>query len=129
MYSTTTRGFTLAEILVALGIIGLLSSILIASVTESRANARDKVRETDRAQIQLAVRLYQEQTGESPDPGNVCRSCGTEAGSINAAVQSFIGTIEDPNQSADYYYSYDGSQVCVQFERDEVGTRDCIAVR
>ena len=64
MYSfLKNRGFTMVELLVVLAVIGILSSVVIVSVSNARANARDKVRVADLAQAQLAMKLYSVQNG------------------------------------------------------------------
>lgn len=52
------RGFTLIELLVVISIIGLLSSVVLASVSASRASARDAERIANLKQIQNALELY-----------------------------------------------------------------------
>ncbi len=53
-----TSGFTLIEILVVISIIGVLSSVVLASLNTSRARARDSIRIQSLKQIQLAMELY-----------------------------------------------------------------------
>jgi general secretion pathway protein G len=52
------KGFTLVELLVAIGIIGILSSIAVVSVSNVRAKARDAKRLADVKQIQTALESY-----------------------------------------------------------------------
>lgn len=52
------RGFTLIELLVVISIIGLLSTIILASVVQARARARDAKRIQDLQQLQKALELY-----------------------------------------------------------------------
>ncbi|MBI2644960.1 prepilin-type N-terminal cleavage/methylation domain-containing protein [Candidatus Uhrbacteria bacterium] len=52
------KGFTLVELLVAIGIIGILSSIAVVSVSNVRAKARDAKRIADVKQIQTALESY-----------------------------------------------------------------------
>ncbi len=52
------RGFTLIELLVVISIIGLLSSIVLASLSITRASARDSERIAAVKQIQNALELY-----------------------------------------------------------------------
>ena len=51
-------GFTLIEILVVIAIIGVLTSVVVASVNQARVSSRDKARISDLAQAQLALKLY-----------------------------------------------------------------------
>lgn len=61
------RGFTLIELLVVIAIIGILSSVVMVSLTGPRQKARDAKRISDIKQIQLALELYNEANGEYPD--------------------------------------------------------------
>src|SRR3989344_2634994 len=56
--SSGTRGFTLIELLVVVAIIGLLSSVVLASLNGARVKGRDARRLADVKQIQLALELY-----------------------------------------------------------------------
>ncbi len=60
------RGFTLIELLVVISIIGMLSSIVLASLNDARAKARDARRMSDIKQIQNALELYRADNGEYP---------------------------------------------------------------
>lgn len=51
-------GFTLIELLVVIAIIGVLASIVLASLNSARRKSRDARRITDLKQIQLALELY-----------------------------------------------------------------------
>jgi general secretion pathway protein G len=61
-----TRGFTLIELLVVVAIIGILSSVVLASLSSARAKARDSRRLSDMRQIQNALELYYNNTGHYP---------------------------------------------------------------
>lgn len=52
------NGFTLIELLVVIAIIGVLASIVLASLNNARRKSRDARRITDIKQIQLALELY-----------------------------------------------------------------------
>ena len=52
------KGFTLIELLVVIAIIGLLASIVLASLTTARAKARDAYRKSSLQQISKALDLY-----------------------------------------------------------------------
>jgi prepilin-type N-terminal cleavage/methylation domain-containing protein len=53
-----SKGFTLIELLVVIAIIGILASIILASLSTAQAKGRDARRISDIKQIQLALSLY-----------------------------------------------------------------------
>lgn len=59
-------GFTLVELLVAVGIIGVLASISMVSVGSIRAKARDSKRISDIKQVQNALEAYYSSGGYYP---------------------------------------------------------------
>ena len=61
-------GFTLIELLVVIAIIGVLASIVLASLNSARAKSRDARRLTDIKQIQLALELYFDGAGGNQYP-------------------------------------------------------------
>lgn len=59
-------GFTLIELLVVIAIIGLLGSIVLASLNSARAKSRDAKRRSDLAQLRIALELYYSNHGNYP---------------------------------------------------------------
>jgi prepilin-type N-terminal cleavage/methylation domain-containing protein len=59
-------GFTLLELLVVIAVIGLLASIILASMTQSRAKGRDAKRRQDLRQLQTALELFYSTNGGYP---------------------------------------------------------------
>lgn len=56
--SDSVSGFTLIELLVVIAIIGVLASIVLASLNSARQKSRDARRIADIKQLQLALELY-----------------------------------------------------------------------
>ncbi len=75
-----SRGFTLIELLVVIAIMGILSSVALASLSESRANARDAQRLLDMRSIETALEMYRLQHGELPNETPAPGSPSTLAG-------------------------------------------------
>lgn len=61
-----SRGFTLIELLVVVAIIGMLASVVIASLGNVRVKGRDARRIADLQQIRTALELYYSINGEYP---------------------------------------------------------------
>ena len=60
------KGFTLIELLVVISIIGLLSSVVMASLNTARIKARDALRRSEMTQLQLALETYYVDNGSYP---------------------------------------------------------------
>jgi type II secretion system protein G len=66
------RGFTLIELLVVIAIIGILASVVLASLNSARAKARDSRRISDIKQISTALQLYRDTNGSLPSTAGIC---------------------------------------------------------
>ncbi|MES2966249.1 MAG: prepilin-type N-terminal cleavage/methylation domain-containing protein [Patescibacteria group bacterium] len=82
-YSKHFKGFTLVELMVAISIIGILSSIVYANFGEARKSSRDDIRKTSLKELQLAIEFYKAQNDRYPAAG-----CGVAAGSYAEASAS-----------------------------------------
>ena len=67
MFKKKNRGFTLIELLVVIAIIGILASVVLASLNSARKKSRDARRVADIKQIQLALELYFDSHSSYPD--------------------------------------------------------------
>lgn len=120
-------GFTLIEVMVVIGIIGILSAVLFSNFSDARKISRDKARMTTLKEVQLALELYKAQNGEYPangcatadsrfvgpgpvSPGLNFTSCNDY---IPGLVPDFISELPydvfDSETGRGYYYRSDGS--------------------
>ena len=80
-----TLGFTLVELMVAISIIGILSSIVYANFGEARKSSRDDIRKTGMKELQLAIEFYKAQNDVYPAAG--CGATVAPASGSNLAAQ------------------------------------------
>ncbi len=66
-----SRGFTLLELLVVIIIIGLIATIVIASVNSARAKGRDTKRITELDSMRDALSIYYSTNGSYPQTADI----------------------------------------------------------
>lgn len=93
------KGFTLIEMLVVIGIIGLLASVVLVGLTNARKAGRDARRVADLRTIQNALELYFNRCNFYPG-GASCSSAGSSSGFTGMAAAltgSSLGIASVPN--------------------------------
>lgn len=77
MKKLNKAGFTLVELLVAIGIISLALAFLFPNFMGARERARDMQRKSDLKQVQSALELYKQDRSPPAYPtGSISTSCG-----------------------------------------------------
>lgn len=75
---TNKKGFTLIEILIVVGIIGLLASVVLSGLGSVRGRGRDTRRVADLRQVQQGLELYYTRCQRYPGgPATSGSSCGS----------------------------------------------------
>ncbi len=101
-----TSGFTLTEIIVVIGIMGVLSAIVYSSFNSARAQSRDQRKVSDMSGIQLALETYFNQNHQYPV-------------SLDDLVPKYIPSIPIPPMGDKYNYfpmSNSGSVPCISYQ-------------
>ncbi len=111
------KGFTLIELLVVISIIGLLSSIVVASVNSARVKARNTARNAEAYQLRAAFLAEYASTGAlprtAPDPASpghdtyACIASSCSGGwniypsqpTIDAYIASYLTKPADPRDT------------------------------
>jgi type II secretion system protein G len=118
---SNSRGFTLIELLVVIAIIGMLSGMVLVSMSGARGKARDARRVNDIDQIRSALELYYLQNDQYPASGgstiiNSGWSNSSDASwtAFTAALSPYMAAPKDPVNTANdwsgdanaYTYAY-----------------------
>ena len=108
--STIRKGFTLIELLVVIAIIGLLSSVIFASLNTARAKARDTKKMAELYQVFTSMQRYYLDTNSTPTnpraPSSYCViGSGTCAQEIINATYLPVAPVS-PNSDPYYYFDY-----------------------
>jgi type II secretion system protein G len=118
-------GFTLIELLVVISIIGLLSSVVMASLSSARSKSRDTRRMADLRQIQTALEMYYDANGGYPvntngawGLSNTASSCGGYWSDLVTALSPYMQALPNdplnqtscpwttPGNNDNYNYAY-----------------------
>ncbi len=120
----TKKAFTLIEVLMVIAIIGVLSSIVLVSVSGVTKKARDAIRKSDLDQISNALEIYQTShdgrypaiSGTFETSMGICNPVSNCTGDNWDQTSNLIKDLRnkehieimvDPINKGDYYYIYD----------------------
>ncbi len=93
----TNKGFTLIELMVAIGIMAIVSSVGYAVFSNAQAVGRDGKRKEDLESLRQALIVYQQ------SPGN--NHLYPDTASFNTLVPTYISRMpQDPSTKANYDY-------------------------
>lgn len=103
-------GFSLVELLVVIGIIGLLLTLLLVAVNHARARARSVHCLNNLRQLSLGVRIYTDQHGGRLPDGQA-KPWFMQVGPMLESEPTVFRCPDDPQQ-AEQSYSYRDETVC-----------------
>ena len=95
------RGFTLIELMVVIAIIGLLSTIVVTSLSTVRAKARDAKRVADIKTIELTLEVYYDTNRIYPP---IVGGSGNASTNLAGLVPTYIQSIPKDPLGSDYAY-------------------------
>lgn len=127
-------GFTLIELLVVIAIIGILASVVIMSLSESRAKGRDAGRKSQIQEILKALELHYSDGGTYPDDGTPLDN--TTGGTFTTIGSGLVGGRyfkRLPDESDIYQYCVSANRqsmmIAVNTEQDKGGSNYCSITR
>lgn len=119
------NGFTLLEILIVLGIIGLLLAMTAAAFLSARGTARDAKRKADLEQIRGALETYKADKATYPATSGVVSNSSAPLNVLVSPTQ-YISTLPtDSLATRQYYYvtlsAGAGYALCASLENSSAG--------
>ena len=118
-----TKGFSLIELLIVIGIVGTLATIMLPNFIGSRQRAKDARRKLDLEQIRSAIEQYRSVNGQYPATAGVNTTCGNASGVTDSTPTTYLSNVpDDPSCTTQrYYYAAIGTPpndytVCARLE-------------
>lgn len=99
-----SKGFTLIELLVVVAIIGILATVVLASLGSARSRANDTKRLSETREIQKALELYNIDNGSYPSVPSSAANCSDASASqvtnwttLTTALSPYISSLPTGN--------------------------------
>jgi len=123
------KGFTLIELLVVIAIIGILATMVLASISGARGRARDAKRQQDIAQVKTALEMYKSDNEVYPAKGSFPTTTWTAMATALQSGNYMKNVPNDPLNTGSYVYTYsstDGSTYTITYKTENNPNRpDC----
>ena len=125
---TMKRGFTLIELLVVIAIIGILSAVVLTSLSSARTDALDAQQVSTLQNVALAYQIEQDNLGNYPAFASLSTINTGSIGTTSTSVPTAAGTIylQDVDAGDAYCLSVElrnGDTGATHYVVDEDGSR------
>ena len=107
------KAFTLIELLVVIAIVGILSGLIVMTMSNTLAIATDTKKKAGIDSLLKAIMTAGITSGKYPVQASVC-DVGSNCANLSTAISPYLTAIPtDPDGSYYQYYSYDGTSFTV----------------